>query len=93
MDKIRKAVIFWIVVLDIIVWGQMGVYAETKNSNSNTIREFVINELEDYLAGLGYTNSDEIGVSQKFMLENSKEQSIFFVAVNGKKLERLMFRK
>ena len=38
MDKIRKAVIFWIVVLDIIVWGQMGVYAETKNSNSNTIQ-------------------------------------------------------
>ena len=86
MDKIRKAVIFWIVVLDIIVWGQMGVYAETKNSNSNTIRECVINELEDYLAGLVYTNSDEIGVSQKFMLENSKEQSIFFVAVNGKKI-------
>lgn len=39
----------------------------------------MINELEDYLAGLGYTNSDEIGVSQKFMLENSKEQSIFLL--------------
>ena len=39
MQCFRKVIIFWIVVLDIIVWGQMGVYAETKNSNSNTIME------------------------------------------------------
>lgn len=30
MDKIRKAVIFWIVVLDIIVWGQMGCMQKQK---------------------------------------------------------------
>ena len=30
MDKIRKAVIFWIVVLDIIVWGTNGGVCRNK---------------------------------------------------------------
>lgn len=82
MTKKMKVRIGYLVcmVLCMIISMQINVLAA--KSDKITKRDYAIEELQDYLGGFGYSNSDDIKLSQKYNIQNTDGNSIFFVNIN-----------